>query len=266
MKIAFAETVLAVFLGAAVVHATQPMIIQNSDGKEVIVDADNKILASQSVIIKPLGLAEGVVFPANAPKRKKYRPAEKIFTGVYSSRKTVQKDSGKKHGAKSFVEFDEDLEAVSEKNEDKPTIAWITKESDFFHDPYLVECASQGSQIWVKELEALNGLEPCPKCFHQTGHAPNFIVKESGGLDLATAGALLDNPGFLVWVEQNLPIKKAIFLTSRKLLIYPKMEMTREGLQELAHETAMAYRRHTWKVIEVLGKKNEADLENISSF
>ncbi len=268
MKIAFAESLLAVFFGIAAVHASQPtaLIVHDSKGQEMIVDKDNEILASQSIQTKPVGAAEGFVFPGAAPKRKKYRPAEKIFTGVYSARKKQRKGQASEKDEKSFVEFDEDLESVPGKVADKQAIAWVSKEGDFFHDPYLANCGSYSSPIWIREIAGLNGFEPCPNCFHQTGHAPDFIIKESGGLDLATAGALLDNPGFLAWVEQNLPVKKAIFLTSRKLLIYPKMEMTSEGLHELAHETAMAYRRHTWKVIEVLGKKNEADLENISSF
>ncbi|MFZ5951585.1 MAG: hypothetical protein ACOYXC_12825, partial [Candidatus Rifleibacteriota bacterium] len=139
------------------------------------------------------------------------------------------------------------------------------READFFHDPFL-ECGSHSTRLWVKDVAALAGLEPCKNCFHTTGHAPGFINNESKGLDLASAGALLDNDAFLKWLEQHLPVKNAVFLTGQKMLIYPKQEMTSEALKELAHEVALAYRRHTWKVIEVLGKKSESDLENISSF
>lgn len=265
MKIVFAG-ILPLFILIATVHASQPtaLIIRDSAGKEIIVDKDNEALATQSFQIKPIGIAEGFVFPTTPPRRKKYPSAETIFTGVYSERIKQRNGLVNEKDEKSFVESDEDIESDNKVN--KPVIAWITKEGDFFHNPYLATCGSYTPTIWIRNIADLNGLEPCPNCFIQIDHAPDFIFKECGGLDLATAGALLDNSGFIAWVEQNLPVKKAVFLTSRKLLIYPKMEMTNEALRELAHETAMAYRRHTWKVIEVLAKKNETDLENISSF
>lgn len=263
------RTFIVAFLsGFTAIIAAQPaaLIIKNADGKDMIVDSDHPVIGSGAAQIRAIGSAEGLVFSTQGRSKKKYRPAEKIFTGVYSSQKSEKRENVPGTAGDFFSsQQDADLDAaVPGAGAEKKTIAWITREGDFFHDPFL-ECGSHTSRIWVSELEKLSGIEPCQNCFLKTAHAPEFIKNESGGLDLATAGALLDNPGFLAWLEQNLPVKKGIFLTSRKLLIYPKMEMTSDGLRELAHETAMAYRRHTWKVIEVLAKKDETDLENISS-
>lgn len=256
------------FLALANLSFAQPsaLIIKTTEGKEVITDGDRSVVGSGAMQIRPVGAAEGYVFSNKAAPGKKYPPAQKIFTGVYSSHSSEESRPVDKDEPVYFSPMEPDLEvAVGDAKPEGTTLAWVTKEADFFHDPFL-ECGSHTSRIWIKKLDLLGGVEPCPECFFKTSHAPEFIIKESGGLDLATAGALLDNPGFLSWLEQNLPVKKAVFLTSRKLLIYPKMEMTSAGLKELAHEAAMAYRRHTWKVIEVLAKKNETDLENISSY
>ena len=77
---------------------------------------------------------------------------------------------------------------------------------------------------------------------------------------------MLNNADFLVWAQERLPLRNPGFVTSQKLMIYPKMEMTRKGLHQLARETELAYRRKTWKVIEVIAKQSEADLDQISSF
>jgi hypothetical protein len=250
---------------------TNAYIIQKPDGSELLADADSPILGSTTVKVKKTGIAEGYIFPASPRGKKKYPPAEKIFTGVYSSyskSETEPKNITIPKEVRGLENLDPDLAQIVKESgnaKDAETIAWITKEAETYHDPFL-DCGSHTLRLWIKDYKALAGMEPCRECFHNTGNAPAFIRKECGGLDLATAGVLLDNAEFKGWVESHLPVKSAVFLTSRKMLIYPKQQMSPQGLKELAHETAMAYRRHTWKVIEVMAKNSEDDLENFSSF
>ena len=271
MKICFFRliTVITFLSFACNLFAQAPaLIIKKSDGTEVITDSDRSEIGSGAWNIKRVEPAEGFIFPAQVNRKKQYQPAEKILTGVYSSRRRQNTGVESKVVGQPqfFANTDKDLDsAISGTSEEKKTLAWFSRDTDLYHDSFL-ECGSHSAKIWVKDIAGLTGLEPCSDCFHKNNLAPAFIRQECGGLDLATAGVLLDNPGFLAWLEEHLPVKKAVFLTSRKLLIYPKQEMSSEALHELAHETAMAYRRHTWKVIEVLAKKNETDLENISSF
>lgn len=267
LRLFLSAVVLMIIAVASVQGQGKALIIKKADGSEIITDADRNEVGSGAVMIKTVPAAEGYVFPDRVRAKKRYPRAEKIITGVFSSRQSENKAVGAEPvSGKPVFASDPDLDQVNaETKENQITLAWITREAEFFHDPYL-DCGSFTSRLWVKDLPTLAGIGPCPECYIKTAHAPDFIIKECGGLDLATAGALLDNPSFLVWAEQNLPIKKAIFLTGQKLLIYPKEEMNQDALLELAHETAMAYRRKTWRVIEVLVKKSEADLENLSSY
>ncbi|GAB4284899.1 MAG: hypothetical protein Kow0029_31590 [Candidatus Rifleibacteriota bacterium] len=269
----FKKAILLILLSGTLffshqVHAQfESLIVEDSSGHATIIDADRQLENIKGPVkVKRTGIAEGYIFPDRAPAKKKYPPAEKILTGVFSERTKKDKSDYNHPGQNKFTDVsdnDVDLENVVQK--EGPSIAWIEKNGEIYHDPFL-ECGSHTTRIFVSDLSKLNGLEPCRECFNLTGQAPAFIRDECGGLDLATAGALLDNSEFIEWVETHLPVKKAVFLTGRKLLIYPKQDMTDKGLKELAHETAMAYRRHTWKVIEVLGKRSETDPESVSSF
>ncbi|GEM_PF-3500928 len=270
MKLFRALALILIFGGAGLPVSAQndAYLIKTSDGREIIVDGDKPEITSGSVILKKIDHAEGYIFSNQGGRQKKFAPAQTVFTGVYSSRKSAKESISPNEADFTETSADSNLEDVgvsTARAANDATIAWVTREADFYHDPFL-ECASHSTRLWVKDVAALAGLEPCKNCFHSTGHAPGFINNESKGLDLASAGALLDNDAFLKWLEQHLPVKNAVFLTGQKMLIYPKQEMSSEALRELAHEVALAYRRHTWKVIEVLGKKSESDLENISSY
>jgi hypothetical protein len=219
-----------------------------------------------------VGYVEGYVFPRSSSKKKKYPKAQQIFTGIYSTSDTEESESAKVKAASTSEKLSAkiDSESISSKEEEKAekdaaTIAWIRENQEFYHDP-LLECGTGTKRIWIKDIKKLAGLLPCQDCFHKNGQAPAFIKEECGGLDLATAGVLLDNGEFKEWAMKHLPIKKAVFLTTRKLMVYPKQTMSRKGLKEIAQEVAMAYRRHTWKVIEVLARNTEKDLAGISSF
>ena len=61
-------------------------------------------------------------------------------------------------------------------------------------------------------------------------------------------------------------MKNPSFLSTRKLLVYPSLEVTENGMRQLVREVELAYRRQTWKVIEVAGKMNEIDTKIFSSF
>jgi hypothetical protein len=247
---------------------SRPIAVVRPDGSEVLTTEDSNEVTSATLKLKPLPEAETYIFPVTSPKRKEYAPAQKIFTGVYSSKKREKEESaeGKFKVFNSALNTGENIDEVGKsETKDQSTIAWISKDENFYHSPYL-DCGSVTRKIWVKNLEVLAGIEPCPGCFHSTGQAPKFIREECGGLDLAEPDELLDNAGFIEWLTQHLPVKKAVFLTSKKLLIYPNKEMSAKGLEELAHEVAMAYRRHTWKVIEVMTKNSKQSIESYSSF
>ena len=244
--------------------------IAKQDGKEILIDADHELSATSTAKVAPVGYAEGYVFPKKSRKKKKYPKAQQIFTGIYSTTNTEEETDIKAASTSEKLTGKIDTETASSKKEEKTekdtaTIAWIRKNQEFYHDP-LLECGTGTERLWIKDMEKLAGLLPCQDCFHRNGQAPAFIKEECGGLDLATAGVLLDNGEFKEWALKHLPIKKAVFLTTRKLMVYPKQTMSRKGLKEIAHEVAMAYRRHTWKVIEVLARNSEKDLADISSF
>lgn len=260
----------SVFLAENSIAQTDAFIIKNINGNERVVDLDNLLISTGTLEVKRVEPVEGFIFSNNPGKKKAFKPVEKVFTGVYSNRRKVRKKNSSEKGVFSgpFLPIDPDIDSVLANTNDKKeaeTLAWITKEADFYHDP-LLDCGSHTARLWAKDLAALAGVVPCQSCFGNTAQAPAFIKKECGGLDLATAGALLDNAAFLEWIEKHLPVKKAVILTNRKMLVYPKQEMSAQGLKELAHEAAMSYRRHTWKVIEVMVKMTESDLRNISSY
>lgn len=215
-------------------------------------------------VIKTDRQAEGYVFPLTSKKRKPTARAEKILTGVFSAHDEVKVvKTGKELPDK--LDFTDTQGEKRSKPKNGDTIAWITREGIAYHDPFL-DCASGSERIWVSSINELSGLLPCEECFKKNNQAPGFISKESGGLDLASAAALLSNGDFLVWAQNRLPIRNPGFISSQKLMVYPKMEMTDNGLHQLAREIELAYRRHTWKVIEVIGKKSETDTGSVSSF
>jgi hypothetical protein len=259
--------ILGLFIASSVAAQSGAVVVVQQDGSELLTNDQSSLPATTAIRLKKTGFAEGYVFPHEAPRQKKYVPAQKIFTGVFSGRKVEKKDEDGKEKARDFFAGDSasaDTKA-DDKEADSSTLAWLKKEGLYFHSPFL-ECGSFTRRIWIKELAPLAGIDPCPKCFRGTGQAPAFIRKECGGLDLAKADELLDNAAFIEWLGEHLPVKKAIFLTGKKLLVYPKQEMSDKALQELAHEVAMAHRRHTWRVIEVMAKNSEEDLESQSSF
>lgn len=218
------------------------------------------------VVIKPQGKkAECYIFPLVGRERKPSPKGKKILTGVFSGKNEEHVLSSEEE---ELVQSNRNktLEKKRKKTKkDANTIAWITTGALLYHDPFL-ECASGTDRIWISTTKDLCGLQPCEECFKKNAHAPGFIVKESGGIDIASAAALLSNEDFLVWAQERLPIKNPGFISSEKLMIYPKMEMTDNGLLQLARETEQAYRRHTWKTIEVVGKKSATDTADISSF
>ncbi len=208
---------------------------------------------------------EIIIFPVEPGRPRAYKPAEKVLTGVFSG-------SGKKESAVMNKDENKPTEGSSEakktvsRKKTADSIAWVTKDGLRYHDILLNLCASETEMIWINDRSVLCGLEPCPECFIKTSHVPEFIKIESGGLELATAGVLLDNSQFIKWLVERIPVKNPSFLSTRKLLIYPALEVTENGLKQLVREVELAYRRHTWKVIEVVGKMNELDTNVISSF
>lgn len=252
-----------ILLNLAIEAHADVMIIEKQSGKAVLTNVPGE--ASGSRQIKMLDKkAECYVFPLVGRNRKPALRAEKILTGIFSGKNEIQVLSD---GKDLPVEVDH-IEVSQKKrttSQDENTIAWITKEGLLYHDPFL-ECATGSERVWVSSVKDLCGLQPCEECFKKNNHTPDFIVKESGGLDLASAAMLLNNADFLTWAQEHLPIRNPGLISSQKLLIYAKMEMTDNGLQQLARETELAYRRHTWKIIEVIGKKSETDTGSVSSF
>ncbi len=235
------------------------MLVEKHDGQVII--TNNPELASGAVKVKKLGQPEGLIFPVRSRNRRLKPRADRILTGIFS---------GREDSADGLIPAEESYTSVTRKRQPvrqktAATIAWKTDAGIVYHDPFL-ECSSATERIWVDNIKDLSGLEPCSECFIKTAHAPEFIIKESGGLDLASASELLSNQQFLAWAGERLPIKNPGFISSRRLLIYPKMEMTENGLRQLAKEVEMAYRRHTWRVIEVIAKTSETDTESVSSF
>ena len=216
-------------------------------------------------------VAEGYIFSNKSGKKKTTLSSKVkvIFSGFYSGKSTRKEDQ--KHiehlSPAAYSGYDESFKGSSKKESSKEhSIAWIKKDGEIYHDHLQPECASVAQKIWITEAKHLAGLTPCRKCFIISNSAPEFIEKECGGLDMASASALLDNAGFLEWAKEHLPIKEPSFLTNSKLLVFSKDEMSDKGLKQLAKEVARAYRRHTWKVIEVMAKNSKADSGYASSF
>ncbi|EKD83802.1 MAG: hypothetical protein ACD_39C00443G0004 [uncultured bacterium] len=237
----------------------ETMLIERKDGGSIL--TNDPTVASGALSVKPVGKTEVMIFPTRS-HRSGLRPrAERILTGIFS---------GHEDDESVLMPEEEPYTPVSRhrvpaRAKTAETISWIDKSGTAYHDPFL-ECAAGSDRLWVDNVQDLCGLAPCDECFIKTAHVPEFISKESGGLDLASASALLTNQEFLAWAVERLPIKNPGFISTRRLLIYPKMEMTNNGLEQLAKEVEIAYRRHTWRVIEVVVKKSETDTDDISSF
>ena len=260
MKLKTMMILLAVLLSCInVAEAGDALLVEGKDGRTVITNDPD--LASGARRVKPLGKPEGMVF-STRPGRPVPRPrAERILTGIFSGREEAGESLVP--AEETYVNIPRSRQPVKQKS--AATIAWMNEGGIIYHDPFL-ECATGNDRVWVDDVKDLSGLAPCEQCFINTAHAPEFIIKESGGLDLASASELLTNQQFLAWAAERLPIKNPGFISTRRLLVYPKMEMTDTGLNQLAKEVEMAYRRHTWRVIEVIVKKSETDTDSISSF
>jgi hypothetical protein len=213
-------------------------------------------------------VAEGYIF-SNKPGKKKSALSSKvkvIFSGFYSGSKEDRKYI--EHlSPTEYSGYGESFKDSAKKESPKDhSIAWIKKDGEVYHDHLQPECASVAQKIWINEDKQLAGLTPCRKCFIISNSAPSFIEEECGGLDMASASALLDNAGFIEWAKEHLPVKEPSFLTNSKLLVFSKDEMSDKGLNQLAKEVARAYRRHTWKVIEVMAKNAKGNSAHASSF
>lgn len=260
MKLKTMIVLTALLLSSGRCAMTREAMLVEQKGGGVILTND-PVVASGALSVKPVGNPEVMVFPTRS-RRPTSRPrAERILTGIFSGRE--EEASEVLPAEESFSPAARRRQPVQAKT--TATIAWITESGTVYHDPFL-ECATGSERIWVDNIQDLSGRAACEECFIKTAHAPEFISKESGGLDLASAAALLGNQEFLTWASERLPIKNPGFISTRRLLIYPKMEMTENGLRQLAKETELAYRRHTWRVIEVIAKKSETDTDNLSSF
>ncbi len=259
-------SILLCIAGAQIKVMAQVVEVKNRAGGVLI--TNSPAVASSGKELKKIDTsAEGYVFPVKGQKSRRSPKVQRILTGVFSgSGEKAVAAPGKPGELPDVVGFD-NAPVKRQTKRDAETVAWVTKVGSLYHDPFL-ECAwaSGTERIWVDSVKELNGFEPCSECYQKNDSVPEFIKKESGGLDVATATTLLSNADFLVWVQERLPLRNPGFITSQKLMIYPKMEMTRKGLHQLARETELAYRRKTWKVIEVVAKKSEADLDQISSF
>lgn len=238
--------------------AGEVVLIEGRDGDSIITN-DAKIVSGAKKQQR-LGKAEVMIFPTRGKSRPRPR-AERILTGIFSGSETS--DSSQVLPEETYALSTRRERPVTVKTAD--TIAWITEGGTIYHDPFL-ECSTGTHRVWINDIRDLCGLEPCEECFVKTAHAPEFIKKESGGLDLASATQLLNNKEFLSWANDRLPVKNPGFISTRRLLVYPKMEMTEAGLRQLAKEVELAYRRHTWRIIEVVVKKSEIDTGSISSF
>ncbi len=245
--------------------SAQVMIVGSKD-RQVLTNRPE--VASLSATVTRIDkTAEGYVFPVSGAKRQPAGHAERILTGIFSASGSAEVSSEKEMSLPDRIDLDASPALRRATVKDKDTIAWITKEGLLYHDPFLECPAASGSErIWIGDYHELCGLQPCEDCFQKNNNIPDFISKEAGGLDVASAPGLLANGAFLEWVQSHLPIKNPGFISTQKLIIYPKMEMTARGLHQLARETEHAYRRLTWRVIEVLGKHSEIDTGNISSF
>lgn len=266
------------------------LIASTISAQQLSVEADNPYKATKGTssiqIEKPEEgkKAKGYIFSTYSGKLRREKPHIKpsvIVTGVFSAKEKTKSDTDSSVSNKDIEEYNPNLPKLEkpqkkESKKDKDTIAWITKDGEYFHDhlsPHespMEEKTVDGIQvkvtkIWISEIQDLVGLTPCKTCFIKANSAPEFINKECGGLDIASASTLLDNPSFIEWAKQHLPISRLSFLTSSKLLIIAKSKMTKTALKQLAKETSAAFRRHTWKVIEVIAQNFEST-EQESSF
>ncbi len=243
--------------------AAQVMIVSIRGGGSVITNRPE--VASGARRLKKIDKGvEGYVFPVRGSRKQVLPPAERVLTGVFSQGGEVLKVAPEE-GAElpEIVGFVDGL--LTGGRPSAENIAWTLPGGTTYHDPSH-ECATGSEKVWVKEMRDLSGFAPCPECYNNGEKIPNFIFREFGGLGIATGSLLLDNAGFLAWAKEGLPLRNPGFISSQKLMIFPKMEMTRRGLHQLARETELAYRRRTWKVIEVIAKKSETDTGSISSF
>ncbi|MBU1107616.1 MAG: hypothetical protein KKB51_13175 [Candidatus Riflebacteria bacterium] len=238
--------------------AQEVMLVEQKTGQIIL--TNDLAVASGAKSVKTVGESEIMIFPTRSRKSVVRPRAERILSGIFSGRQEAESD---------ILPTEESYTPLMKQRPVKQkaanTIAWINEGGAVYHDPFL-ECATGSERVWIDNVQDLCGLAPCEECFMKTAQAPEFIRKESGGLDLASATGLLSKQEFLIWASERLPLKNPGFITTQRLLIYPKMEMTDNGLLQLAREVEMAYRRHTWQVIEVIAKKSETDTGSISSF
>ncbi len=235
------------------------------DSKASRTKVARKKKAASSVNQKPQK-AESYIFPVDGKKKDPDGKPFQVFSGTYigNSSKPAPKE---KNEIKKFDFSQEEIERIkTEKAEkDKAIIAWTQNGDTCFHDPFLA-CKDAEKKVNLIDVSQLAGLDPCENCFLKTNHAPEFILNESGGLDIASATTLLSEKEFLTWMKSHLPIKEANYITSNKIMVYAKNEMTKNGLKQLAGEVAKAHRRHRWKVVEVMAKNSEESLEFENSF
>lgn len=223
-------------------------------------------VASETVTIEKTDVtADGAIFstePKGRQKSREKRP-DVIFTGYFSG---VSEDREANDSATTSPDDAIEKEVQARKVAvDGPTLAWRTIETTSYHDPFL-ECGTFTKRIWIDDISNLNGCAACEECFTKKNLAPQFIRQESGGLDVAAADNLLDRNGFIEWMSTRLPVKDPEFVSDKKLIVYPAEDMTAEGRKSLAREVAMAYRRHTWRVIEVQVNSPKGDADPIKSF
>ncbi len=201
--------------------------------------------------------SEVYVFPVETEKQP-YKPARRVITGIFS-----QKQQKKAEPAKEESQLER--KARGPKKYSDKTIAWTSAVSLFYHDPKN-RCIMASDTTWIEDMREIVGLDPCPDCFIKRDAIPTFIEKESGMLDLSTAGNRMNHEQFTSWAKTNLEISKIDFISSKKVLVYPKAELGDKGLYQLAKEVQRAYLRHAWKVIEVNAKNQPDEVGYISSF
>mgnify|MGYP003289884697 CR=1 FL=1 len=202
------------------------------------------------------------VFPTDAEKRP-FKPARRVLTGIFTEEKQNDAIDEKKKALEANNTIEKKAPVVKVKNE--KTIAWRTETGFYYHDPDN-NCLNSNEQQWIEDKIEICGLEPCADCFKAQNKVPGFIMKESGNLDLSKANELMANSQFIDWARSHLPIKDISIISSTKLIVYPELELTENGLHQLAKDAQAAYLRHTWRVIEVNAKNKTDDLLYVSSF
>ena len=255
---------VCVCLLQSVETAAQVMIVSLRGGGSIITNRAE--IASGARRLKKIDKAvEGFVFPVKSSKKRHGPGADVILTGVFTQGGEIKKALSEAAAElPEIVGFTDGL-LTGGRRSAADNLAWVAPGGMTYHDPSH-ECATGSEKVWVKEMRDLSGFAPCPECFNHGEKIPNFILREFGGLSIAPGALLLDNAGFLAWAKESLPLRNPGFISTQKLMIFPKMEMTKRGLHQLARETELAYRRRTWKVIEVIAKHSETDTGSISSF